>query len=132
MNGKITLVTPPDIYQNSNLSILFIHLSDQDQEIVSKWLAERELISNVNFYVYSGEPNISWVFCAMGCCQHKYLDVDGVNDITRALSGYMLSKDNFYYKTTDENLAAVYSHINTNRITAIEQFLERALSDKNS
>ena len=31
MNGKITLITPPDFFENDNHSILFVHLNDTDQ-----------------------------------------------------------------------------------------------------
>jgi len=132
MSGKITLITPPDIYENGNLSILFCHLNDKDQEVISKWLSEKNLNIDINFYVYEGQTNIPWLFYAIGVCQHKYLDIDSMNNITSAISSYILGKNNFYYKTVDENLAAIYSYINTNRITKIEQFLERVLSDQNS
>jgi len=132
MSIKITLITPPDIYENSNPSILFCHLTEKDQEIVSKWLAEKDIENKFNFYVYNGEADIGWLFYATGVCQHKYLDVDNMNNITTAVSSYLLSKNNFYYKTQDENLAAIYNHINTNRINQIEQFLERVFSDQNS
>ena len=132
MTGKITLITPPDIYENGNLSILFCHLSDKDQEVISKWLSEKNLNIDINFYVYEGQTNIPWLFYTNGVCQHKYLDIDGMNNITSAISSYILGKNNFYFKTVDENLAAIYSYINTNRITKIEQFLERVLSDQNS
>jgi hypothetical protein len=132
MSGRITLVTPPDIYENSNTSVLFAHINDQDQDIVSKWLANAELKNDVNFYIYNGEPEVPWFFWAMGCCQHKYIDLDGVNDISELLSGYVLSKSNVFYKTENENTAAVVSHINNNRISSIEKFLERILSEQNN
>ena len=132
MAGRITLITPPDIYENSNTSILFAHISDADQEIVSKWLANAELKNDVNFYIYNGEPEVPWFFWAIGCCQHKYIDLDGVNDISKLLSGYVLSKPSIFYKTENENTAAVISHINNNRISSIEKFLERILSEQTS
>lgn len=132
MAGRITLITPPDIYENSNTSILFAHISDADQEIVSKWLANAELKNDVNFYIYNGEPEVPWFFWAIGCCQHKYIDLDGVNDISKLLSGYVLSKPSIFYKTENENTAAVISHINNNRNSSIEKFLERILSEQNS
>ena len=132
MTGRITLITPPDIYENSNTSVLFAHISDRDQELVSKWLAEHELENDLNFYIYNGESEVPWFFWAVGCCQYKYIDLDGVNDISKLLSGYVLSKPGFFYKTEDENIAAVMSHINNNRISSIEKFLERLLSEQNS
>jgi hypothetical protein len=128
MNGKITLITPPDIFENGNISLLFVNLSEQDQDAVSKWLSDANIDENINIYFYNGEPNVTWFFHAIGSCEHKYIDLDGNNYVTSALSGYVLGKNNFVYKTTDENIAAVYSHINSNRVRQIEEFLERALS----
>jgi hypothetical protein len=128
MNGKITLITPPDIFENGNKSILLVNLSDADQDAVSKWLSESTFEQNLNIYFYSGEPNITWFFHAIGCCEHKYIDLDGDNYIIKAMSGYVLGKNNFSYKTVDENLASVYSYINNNRVNRVEDFLERALS----
>jgi hypothetical protein len=131
MTNKITLITPPDIYENGNLSLLFMHINDQDQEMVSRWLAERELSSNINFYIYNGEIDIPWLLWAVNLCQYKYIDLDLTNELSKLISSYILSKNNFYYKTADENLAALYSHINNNRVVKIESFLERALSEQN-
>ena len=68
----------------------------------------------------------------MGCCQYKYIDLDSVNEVSTLLGGYVLGKSGFYYKTDNENTAAIASHINNNRITSIEKFLERVLSEQNS
>lgn len=127
MDGKITLITPPDIFENSNKSIIFFHLSEDDQDTVSTWLNESKIEEDINLYVYNGEDNLPWLFYAMAQCDFKYVDLNGQNLITQALSGYMLGKPNFYYKTNNEELAAVYSHINNNRVSNIEVFLERIL-----
>lgn len=130
MEGKITLITPPDVFENDSHSILFIHLSDADQETVSRWLSESDIKIDVNIYFYSGETDMTWFFHAMATSEYKYIDLDGLNNITSTLSGYVLGKKNTYYKTTDENTSAVCQHINQNRITKIESFLQRALNDK--
>lgn len=129
MNGKITLITPPDIYENENLSILFIHINDDDQETVSRWLSQKDLKKNYNFYIFSGESDIPWVFYATGVTQYKYIDIDSSNEITKNLASYLLGKNNVFYKTGDENLAAIYSHINVNRVSKIESFLEKVFSE---
>jgi hypothetical protein len=127
MSGKITLITPPDIFENSNPSILFIHLTDEEQDVVSKWLAKMNLDIDLNFYVYGGESNVSWFLYALNRCEYKYINIDCVNYITQALSGYALTKNNVFYSTKDDNLVGVYSHINNNRVSNIEQFLESIL-----
>lgn len=130
MDGKITLITPPDIFENESYSILFIHLSDADQETVSKWLVKSDIKENVNIYFYSGEQDITWFFHAMARSEYKYIDLDSLNNITSVLSGYILGKKNIFYKTENENTAAVCHYINQNRITNIESFLKRAFDDK--
>jgi len=132
MQGGITLITPPDIYENSNLSILFVHLNENDQDACSKLLKESTLKEDINLYVYSGEENISWLLYALGRCEYKYVDVDGANEISRAMMGYILGKQGICYRTEDENLAAIYSHINGNRVTSITEFMQKALGDQNN
>jgi hypothetical protein len=130
MEGKITLITPPDIFENESYSILFIHLSESDQELVSRWLSNSNIKEHINIYFYSGENDLSWLFHAMARSEYKYIDLDGLNNITSKLSGYIIGKKNTYYKTTDETMSAVYHYINQDRITNIEHFLQRALNDK--
>jgi len=122
--SKITLITPPDIFQNNNESILFMHLTDEEQDAVTEYLGDH-LDRDVNIYLYSGEENIDWIFYALSCSEHKYINIDCVNHITQAL-GYILSKNNVYYKTS--NLAEVYSHISTKRVDDIKHFLESIFS----
>lgn len=130
MNSKITLINPPDIFENGNKSLLFVNLSDQDQDQISKWLMEKNLKEDLNIYVYSGEPNISWYLYAASRCENKYMNLDNANEIILLLSSYFLSKSGFYYKITDENMAAVYSHINIGRVKTVVDFLERVFSDE--
>jgi hypothetical protein len=124
MQGKITLITPPDIYENNNFSIFLAHLTQEEQDEVSKWLSGSNILKNINIYLYSGEQNISWFLYAMGRSEYKYINIDFVNYITQSLSGYMLSNNNTYYKTTNDDLAEVYSHINSGRVDSVTQFLE--------
>lgn len=127
MDGKLTLITPPDFFENSNKSILFFHLDDDEQDRISKWLGSSSIKEDLNLYVYTHEVNLPWIFYAFGRCEYKYINFDGMNSITQALGGYLVSRNNVYYKTGDENLSSVYSHINGNRIKQVEEFLERIL-----
>jgi len=119
-----------DIFENSSKSILFAHLTEQDQDIVSRWLATNDIKNDLNFYVYTGETSVPWLLHALSRCEHTFVDLNNDNYITQSLSGYILGKSSVYYKVDDENLSAVYSHINTNRITRIETFLERLLIEQ--
>ena len=51
MNNRITLITPPDFFENESYSIMFVHLSDEDQTQVSKWLADANLTEHINIYL---------------------------------------------------------------------------------
>jgi hypothetical protein len=124
MSGKITLITPPDIFENSNPSVMFMHITDLEQTAISIWLGQAQLNQDINFYVYNGEPNATWFLYALNRCEYKYINMDCVNNITQALSGYALGKSRCFYKTTDENLSGIYSHINSNRVSRVEDFLE--------
>jgi hypothetical protein len=131
MEGKITLITPPDIFENESYSILFIHLSDQDQITVSEWLAKSSIGENINVYFYDQEIEVTWLFHAIARCDYTFIDIDNATETTKALSGYILGKKSTFYKTVDENKSAVYHYINQNRITNIESFLEKAFNVKN-
>lgn len=131
MNGKITLITPPDIFENENLSILFCHLSDKDQELVSKWLSNTQIEKNFNIYFYNNEPNMEWLLYTINLCDFKFINLDTRNIITGTLTGHLLAKDNFYFKTSDANLAQICQYINSNRIIKIEDFLEKVFDGQN-
>lgn len=130
MDNRITLITPPDFFENESYSILFMHLGEEDQAVVSKWLANANLTEHINIYFYDHEISLEWFFYALSRCDYKYIDLDSLNYVTAQLSGYILGKKNTYYKTGDESRSAVSHFINQNRITKIESFLERAFNDK--
>ena len=132
MDGQITLITPPDFFENEAYSILFIHLDDEDQTTVSEWLSTADITENINIYFYSGEIDIPWFLHALSRCEYTFIDLDKMNNVSTALSGYILGKKNIYYKTDDENVSAIYHYINQNRITNMQSFLERALNGKDN
>jgi hypothetical protein len=130
MTGKIILITPPEIYENNNFSIFFAHLTEDEQDILTKWLSDSQILKNINIYLYTGEPNIPWFLYAQGRSEYKYINMDYANYITQSLSGYILANSNTFYKTGNEQLAEVYSHINVGRIETINQFLESVFGEQ--
>jgi len=129
MDGKVTLITPPDIFENDSSSILLIHLSSEDQERVSKWLAKSNLSNNINIYFFNDESDVPWLLHAVSRCEYRFIDLNNTSEVTSAISGYILGKKNTYYKVDDENLSAIYHYINQDRITNIESFLEKAFNE---
>lgn len=130
MQGRVTLITPPDIFENENVSLLFIHLSDVDQEQVSKWLAEKNFTNNINIYFYDNEADVPWLLHAVARCEFKFINLDNLTHQTTPLSGYLLGKPNVYYKVNNETVASVCSHINNNRISNVQTFLEKAFNEQ--
>jgi hypothetical protein len=106
-----------------------MHLTEPEQDAVSKWLAKTDLNKNLNFYIYTDETNIGWLFYALSRCEYKYINMDCVNFITQALGGYILGKSDTYYISHDPRLTEVYGYINSGRVDNIEQFLESILSE---
>ena len=130
MQGKLTLITPPDFYENSNLSILLMHLTEEEQDQLSRWLANNDIKIDVNIYLYTNESNITWFLYALNRCDYKYINLDQVDFLTRSLGGYILGKSRSYYKTGDDNLASIYGHINSSRVSDVIKFFESIFSVK--
>lgn len=128
MSAKITLITPPDIYQNNQDSILLIDLSEKEQDDVSKWLGDNPL--SINIYFFQGEPNVPWFLHALSCTTYKYINLNNMSAVSSHLAGYTLSKSGVFYSTDDVNVSELFSHINMNRVDDAVMFLERVFSGK--
>ena len=129
MSLLITLITPPDIFENENPSIFLVNLTEKEQDEATKWLSDCTLDTELNIYFYQHEPNIVWFLHAMANSGHKYINLDNTHGMSDMLAGYILGKSSVYYSTSDVNRVAVYSHINQNRIGGVKDFLERVLSE---
>jgi hypothetical protein len=125
MSNKITLVTPPDFYENSNFSVLFLGMTDADQDAASKWLGENEGYPETNLYYYQGENNLEWLMYALNRADVKFLNFDADHAIINMMGSYILGRPNVYYTTKDENLKALMGHINNQYVPNIEAFLEK-------
>ena len=132
MQGKITLITEPDFFENDNAAILFMNLTAADQDIASSFLKNSNISEDLNFYVYSGEKNMEWLFYTLSLCEHKYINLDDCDFITQALAGYILSKRGVYYSTSNPELAEIYKFINHNKVSDIKEFLEIIFSDNSN
>jgi hypothetical protein len=129
MSLLLTLITPPDIFENDNRSIFLINLTEKEQDEATKWLSDCTLDIELNIYFYQHEPNVVWFLHAMANSSHKYIDLDNTRGMSEMLNGYILSKSSVYYSTSDKNQVAVYSHINQNKVDNIKAFFERVLSE---
>jgi hypothetical protein len=127
MTLKITLITPPDIYENDNDSVLLLNTTEEEQEIATDWLGKFISDKHINLYFYQAETNVPWILHAMAISKHKYIDLDGTRELSQYLSGYIIGKPNTYYSCFDQNVASVYNYINPNRVNDVVEFFERTL-----
>jgi hypothetical protein len=130
MANKITLVTPPDFYENSNFSILFIGMTDQDQDLASAWLGKNETYPDCNFYYFQGENNMEWLLYALHRSDAIFLNFNVDRVIINIMGSYILSRPNVYYTTEDENLKALMSYVNNQYLPNITDFLEKVFNDQ--
>jgi hypothetical protein len=128
--GKITLITPPDFYENSNPSILLIGLSEQEQNESSQWLGqELQLDTDLNLYYYQNEDSIEWLLYALSRCKATYVNADSDSIIVQTLLSYMLGKSNVYFSSQDDTKVKLFSFINGHRVNNITDFLQGVFSD---
>jgi hypothetical protein len=130
MANKITLVTPPDFYENSNFSILFIGMTDQDQDLASAWLGKNETYPDCNFYYFQGENNMEWLLYALHRSDAIFLNFNVDRVIINIMGSYILSRPNVYYTTEDENIKALMSYVNNQYLPNITDFLEKVFNDQ--
>jgi len=128
MTLKITLITPPDIFENDTDSVFLINLNSEEQAQATDWLGRFESDKDLNIYFYQGEVDMPWFLHAMAVSKYKYIDIDTDSPITNLLVGYILGKSGVYYRVGDHNIASVYGYINPNRIDNVITFFERILS----
>ena len=129
MKNKVTLITPPDIFENSNKSVMVVDLTTQEQDDLSIWLGQFAGDFDINIYFYKGEPDISWLFHAINRSEFVYLNIDNHSDISHLLTSYILSKPNVWYNTNDNNLKSLYAHINQRQVSSVSEFFEKALNE---
>jgi len=128
MEGKITLITPPDIYENYNQSLLIIGLDEHDQDQASLWLGTHAKDLNLNFYLYQGENNIPWLFYALSKANATFVNIDTQSAIINIIGSYILGKPNIFYTCKDENMKLLLSHINNNFVPDIDTFLKKVIN----
>lgn len=120
----ITLITPPDIFENENVSFVLMNISDQEQETASKWLGDQKIEKPINLYYYQGETDLGWLFHAIAISKGVYLNCDNNSDVTKWITSYVLGKSNTWYKTSDDGLKSLLTYINQRSVDNIETFLE--------
>jgi hypothetical protein len=124
MENKLTLITPPDFYENDNQSILFLSISETEQESVSVWLKDNTIPEDLNLYTYQGENNIEWLLYALARSDTKYINLDGEDAITNVMASYIISRPNVFWHTENTDLKLVLEHISNGYVNGVEDFLQ--------
>lgn len=130
MTFNVTLITPPDIFQNNQRSVLFIDISEDEQDNISKWLATQETDEAINIYFYQGENNADWLLYALSTVTYCYIELNNVSAITSYFAGYIISKPNVFYSTTSVEVGKLYSKLNVNCVSNAVDFMERTVGGK--
>jgi len=130
MTAKITLVTPPDIFENSNISIMFVNPSEEDQDVSSTWLSTNLADGEINLYYFQGEPEIPWLLHALAVSNSVYFNLDNLPDVSTVMMSYILSKPNVHYKTNNPHIKAIAQYINPRSVDSITNYLEKVLNDQ--
>lgn len=127
MKNKITLITPPDYFENSNCSVLLIDINEKDQETITDWLNAEETNIDLNLYYYNNDKDAKWLLSSLSKATIVFISADDLSEEPSLLLGYILSKPHVYYKTQNENYSETLKFINSNRVPDIRYFLDEIL-----
>jgi hypothetical protein len=128
---KITLITPPDFYENDTYSILLIGITEEEQDQISHQLGQLDSDSPLNIYYFQGDNNMEWLLFALNRCNAVYINTDSGTDLIKWFASYMLGKSNVWYNTSDKELKALFSYINQKFVPDIKTFIEVQFDNKN-
>lgn len=127
MTGKITLISPPDVYVNRGFSLILVNTTEAEQEQISEWFGSHDLSKEILIYFYNNERNVQWLLTAFNMAHHKYVNVDNSVDESNVLLSYMLSGDNCYYSTSSKNTHEIFRLLNTSKLDSVIEFLEKVI-----
>jgi hypothetical protein len=130
MTGKITLISPPDVFVNKCASIMLVNIDPGEQESVSNWFTAHPLGKELNIYFYNNEQNPSWLVTAYNIAHYRYINIDNTQDQSGALTSYLLSLDNSYYSTASDNTFEIFRLLNTSRVNSVEEFLNKVITEQ--
>jgi len=130
MTGKITLISPPDVFVNKSASIILVNITPGEQESVSNWFSEHPLGRELNIYFYNNEQNISWLVTAYNVAQYRYINIDNTVDQSGVLTSYLLSLENSYYSTSSNDTFEIFKLLNTSKVDSVIGFLDKVVTNE--
>ena len=130
MPNKINLITPPDVLHNKNFSISLININDKEKETCSIFLSEQDDNKEINLYAYNNDNNPNWLLNSVRWNETPvYINLDNTIDISVNYTSYILSLSNVYYSTTDQNKSELYSLLNVNKVSDVQEFLKKVYNE---
>lgn len=130
MPNKINLITPPDILHNKNFSLSLININDKEKETCSIFLSKQDDNKEINLYAYNNDKNPNWLLNSVRWNETPvYINLDNTIDISVNYTSYILSLSNVYYSTTDQNKSELYSLLNVNRVSDVQEFLKKVYNE---
>lgn len=127
--NKITLITPPDYFENSNPSILLIGLNEEQQDQITVCLGNTDVSPDLNVYYYQDEDNLEWLLYALARSGAIFVNGDCANFTVQNLLSYILSRPNVYWTTKDEDIKKLFGYINGHYVNTIEDFFKGLLDE---
>jgi hypothetical protein len=127
---KITLITPPDFYENDTYSILLVGITEEEQDQISHQLGQLDSDTPLNIYYFQGENNMEWLLFALNRCDAVYINADSGSDLVKWMASYMLGKNNVWYSTSDVDLQALFTYVNQKYVPDITKFIEAHFDNK--
>lgn len=124
MKNKITLITPPDFFENESPGILLIDINSSYQEQMTEFLTNSTYEKDLNIYFYMGENDPKWLLYALSKSKITYVDIDNLTQASKELQSYILGKATVFYSTHNPDLAQTLELINKNRVPDLSYFLE--------
>jgi len=130
MKNKITLITPPDFFENSSFSLLLLDITDADQITVTNWLSKSDQEKDLNLYFYSQNKDAKWMLSAFNKADLVFVDLDNLSPDIVLLAGYLLSNPKVFFQSRKEENVEAVKFINTNQVPDVRYFLDEVLLAK--
>lgn len=129
MNEKINIITPPDLLNTLDLSILLVYPSNELKLDVQRFIETFD--DGVNVYLYedfNNLENFNWLLHVRSVADYVILDIDNLDHQHRDAISFLIAHNNVYWLSRGNN--PIYSAISRNRIYDLD-FLQRSIQ-KNS
>lgn len=130
MPSKVNLITPPDIIHNKNFSINLFNIDEKQKETISIFLGKQDDKREINLFYYTNDNNPNWLLNVINRKNYTFINLDNCQDITVYYTSYILSLENVFYCTQDQNKAEIYSIVNVNRVSNVQEFLDKVYNEQ--